>query len=124
MDHSETNPKACLLSPRAKQPIRPKRHNTALSTLATLRASSLEFLGGSNWTSYDHINTLLYCSQEGYAPFSQFKFATPRTSSWQHDGLRRAPQTLDCRGTIAAAEARERRGAKTKASCMVALEVV
>jgi hypothetical protein len=48
------------------------------------------------------------CSLKGeraYVPFSQFEFATPSTSSWQHSGVLRGPQTPVSRrrGTEAAA---------------------
>ena len=53
-----------------------------------------------------------------YIPFSQFKFAIPRTSSWQHTGVEMPPQTLaratslptegEC-ALMAAAEVRLRR---------------
>lgn len=34
-----------------------------------------------------------------YIPFSQFRLATPKTSSWQHTGVARAPQTEAWRAT-------------------------
>lgn len=55
-------------------------------------------------------------------PFSQFRFATPRTSVWQHSGVARGPQTPLWRGMRAAAEVRDRRVVRVKrVECMFAV---
>lgn len=99
------------LSSSAKQCISTERHGATLRTCSRLRTQRLKLLGGCDDSSCGLVSVLIKIHErcnlglllvEGVksdVPFSQFKFATPNTSSWQHTGVARAPQTEAWRAT-------------------------